>query len=104
MPTLCERAGVPWSGEPVSQPLSKEYHRLLKELLEREEATFGDDCPPFQLDLDDAVYITRELWRGFSARHMKRTLAPGGQKNEKGKDSVGKEGPSIEALSADCER
>ena len=40
-------------GEPLKQPLSKEYDRLLKELREREAARFGELCPPCPLDLDD---------------------------------------------------
>ena len=45
-------------GEPLKQPLSKEYDRLLKELREREAARFGELCPPCPLDLDDVRLCT----------------------------------------------
>ncbi|GAX86113.1 hypothetical protein CEUSTIGMA_g13526.t1 [Chlamydomonas eustigma] len=77
---LCHLAGAPWKGEPLKQPLSKEYERLLKDLREREIARFGEACPPCPLDMDDIIFITREMYRGFSARHMKQTVAPGGDK------------------------
>jgi len=31
-------------------------------------------------DEPQVIYITREMYRGFSARHMARTVAPGGDK------------------------
>ena len=38
--------------------------------------------PPLYLSLSLAqvIYITREMYRGFSARHMTRTAAPGADK------------------------
>lgn len=32
------------------------------------------------MDLDDVVFLLREVWRGFSARVLQNVVAPGGDK------------------------
>lgn len=47
-------------------------------LKEREEDRFGDTTG-VAVDMDDIIYLLRELWRGFSAR-SDRVVLPGGDK------------------------
>lgn len=50
----------------------------LATLKEREEARYGD-LSGVAVDMDDIIYLLRELWRGFSAR-SDRVVLPGGDK------------------------
>uniref|UniRef100_A0A061RMZ7 Nad-binding rossmann-fold superfamily protein isoform 1 n=1 Tax=Tetraselmis sp. GSL018 TaxID=582737 RepID=A0A061RMZ7_9CHLO len=55
-----------------------QYERQLTRLEDRERERFGSD-DGVAVDIDEIVYLVRELWRGFSAR-APRVVLPGGDK------------------------
>mmetsp|Transcript_28877 Transcript_28877/g.73714 ORF Transcript_28877/g.73714 Transcript_28877/m.73714 type:complete len:489 (-) Transcript_28877:453-1919(-) len=65
---LCTLAGAPFETEPVIKLQEKQYEEQLRLLREREMARWGDACPPVPIDMDDVIYLVRELWRARSAR------------------------------------
>ena len=57
-------------GEPLKQPQSREYSRLLQDLRQRELERFGDECPICPLDLDDVSMAKGNSSRTDLATHI----------------------------------
>ncbi|GIL71550.1 hypothetical protein Vretifemale_1917 [Volvox reticuliferus] len=78
---LCSLAGPSHviEGEPIIRLTAVQYERALERLRDRERTRYGND-ESVAVDLDDVVFLLREAWRGFSARDLRRVVAPGGDK------------------------
>ncbi|KAK9812030.1 hypothetical protein WJX73_010219 [Symbiochloris irregularis] len=64
---LCTLAQQPYTPDPVFRIADKQYVALLERLRQREEVVFGNNAGP-EVDLEDVMYIVREVWRGLSAK------------------------------------
>lgn len=64
---LTQLAGLELKTEPILQLGLEHYSVLHQRLVEREELRFGS-AAAVEVDLDDILYVVRELWRGRSAR------------------------------------
>lgn len=63
--------------EPVVHWDTEFYKLLLQRLVEREELQFGS-AAGVEVDLEDVVYVVRELWHGHSARDVSSISAARG--------------------------
>eukprot|EP00897_Mesotaenium_endlicherianum_P004166 jgi/Mesen1/3778/ME000205S03031 len=64
---LTQLAGMAVRTEPVLQLAHDHYATLHRRLVEREELLFGSACA-VEVDVEDVMYVVKELWRGRSAR------------------------------------
>uniref|UniRef100_A0A7S3QJN2 THIF-type NAD/FAD binding fold domain-containing protein n=1 Tax=Dunaliella tertiolecta TaxID=3047 RepID=A0A7S3QJN2_DUNTE len=77
---LCQLADAPFETTPIIRLMGKQYEAQLDQLRQREASRFGDRCPPLPIDMDDIIYMLRELWRGRSAKEGEAPSVPGGDK------------------------
>ncbi|EIE19543.1 hypothetical protein COCSUDRAFT_67693 [Coccomyxa subellipsoidea C-169] len=73
---LCELASAPFAPEPVFRLLEAQYQTQLDRLTEREDLVFNNAEGP-SVDLDDVIYLVREVWRGLSAKGPPYVLSGG---------------------------
>lgn len=64
---VTQLAGLLVQGEPVVQLAAEHYSLLHRRLVEREELRFGT-AAAVEVDVDEVVYLVKEVWRGRSAR------------------------------------
>ncbi|CAL5228157.1 g11237 [Coccomyxa viridis] len=75
---LCQLAQLPFHPEPIFKLVEGQYETQLQRLAERENLVYGNSEGP-AVDLDDVIYLVRDVWRGLSAKGS-RIVLPGGDK------------------------
>ncbi|CAK0785696.1 hypothetical protein CVIRNUC_008907 [Coccomyxa viridis] len=75
---LCQLAGAPFQPEPIFKLSKGQYETQLQRLTEREGLVYGNSEGP-AVDLDDVIYLVRNVWRGLSAKGAGHVL-PGADK------------------------
>ncbi|CAL8471181.1 g10723 [Coccomyxa elongata] len=73
---LCELAAAPFAPEPVFRLLETQYATQLQRLTEREDLIYRNS-EGHAVDLDDVIYLLREVWRGLSAKGPPHVLGGG---------------------------
>ncbi|XP_058748041.1 tRNA threonylcarbamoyladenosine dehydratase-like isoform X2 [Vicia villosa] len=67
--TLTNLAGLQVQTEPIVNFDMDQYHILHQRLIEHEETLYGTSMQ-VQVDVEEVMYITKELWHGRSAREQ----------------------------------
>mmetsp|Transcript_38670 Transcript_38670/g.95940 ORF Transcript_38670/g.95940 Transcript_38670/m.95940 type:complete len:482 (-) Transcript_38670:9-1454(-) len=69
-------AGQPFTSEPVLRMQRLQYDTQLERLRDREDAR-GDNISCVGVDLEDVVYLVKDLWQAHSARAQVSTMSKG---------------------------
>eukprot|EP00245_Coleochaete_scutata_P008421 TRINITY_DN2563_c0_g3_i2.p1 TRINITY_DN2563_c0_g3~~TRINITY_DN2563_c0_g3_i2.p1 ORF type:complete len:153 (+),score=29.32 TRINITY_DN2563_c0_g3_i2:24-461(+) len=73
---ITQLAGMVVCPEPVVRVSAEHFLLLFQRLIEREEVRFGTSAG-VEVDLEEIIYVVKELWRGRSFRDGSRDLGRG---------------------------